>query len=281
MRLGAPVYLSTNDPAELAREHRRLGYRAAYAPHFAKLDDPAMVRKTEEAFKAEGVIISEVGAWCNPLSGDADTAAKAIAYMKQQLALADELGAECCVNILGSHSPTNWDGPHEDGYTEAFFEECVAVTRDIIDAVKPKRTKLSYEMMPFYFLDSADEYLRLIKAVDRSAIGVHLDFANCVASPRIYYNTAALINDCFDKIGENILSVHVKDIKIRSGVCTAMFEEVPIGQGNMDFTTLLTRANALSRDLPLMLEHLPSEEVYLEAAKAMKEKASALGLRFE
>ena len=32
MRLGGPIFLNSDDPAEQAREHRRLGYRAAYAP---------------------------------------------------------------------------------------------------------------------------------------------------------------------------------------------------------------------------------------------------------
>ncbi len=32
MRLGGPTFLNSDDPGEQAREHRRLGYRAAYAP---------------------------------------------------------------------------------------------------------------------------------------------------------------------------------------------------------------------------------------------------------
>ena len=45
----------------------------------------------------------------------------------------------------------------------------------LIDAVKPKRTFLSIEMMPWSFPSGPDEYVRLIKAVDRQAFGVHLD----------------------------------------------------------------------------------------------------------
>ena len=32
LRLGGPIFLKSDDPAELAQEHRRLGYRAAYVP---------------------------------------------------------------------------------------------------------------------------------------------------------------------------------------------------------------------------------------------------------
>ena len=32
VRLGGPIFLKSDDPGELAREHRRLGYSAAYFP---------------------------------------------------------------------------------------------------------------------------------------------------------------------------------------------------------------------------------------------------------
>ena len=61
IRLGGPVFLKSDDPRELAREHRRLGYSAALCPR-AKADDSARVRDIEQAFAAENVVIAEVGA---------------------------------------------------------------------------------------------------------------------------------------------------------------------------------------------------------------------------
>jgi len=61
IRLGGPIFLKSDDPRELAREHRRLGYSAAYCPP-AKADDTAHVSEIEKAFAAENVVIAEVGA---------------------------------------------------------------------------------------------------------------------------------------------------------------------------------------------------------------------------
>src|SRR3954454_14040649 len=69
VRLGGPVFLKSEDPRELAREHRRLGYSAAYCPE-AKAEDNARVREIETAFAAENVVIAEVGAWRNMLDPD-------------------------------------------------------------------------------------------------------------------------------------------------------------------------------------------------------------------
>src|SRR3954453_20147834 len=69
VRLGGPIFLKSDDPAELAREHRRLGYSAAYCPA-ANVGDAERIRAIREAFAAEGVVIAEVGAWRNMLDPD-------------------------------------------------------------------------------------------------------------------------------------------------------------------------------------------------------------------
>ena len=66
VRLGGPVFIKTDDPREIAREHRRLGYAAAYCPSVT-LKDSARIKAVEDAFKAENVVIAEVGAWKNML----------------------------------------------------------------------------------------------------------------------------------------------------------------------------------------------------------------------
>ena len=93
---------------------------------------------------------------------DKEEAKKNIQYMIERLQLAEELEAATCVNILGTKQTANWFGPHADCYSESFFEEAVAVSQHIIDSVKPEHTKLSFEMMPFYFLDGPEDYLRFL-----------------------------------------------------------------------------------------------------------------------
>ena len=83
----------------------------------------------------------------------------------------------------------------------SFFDAVVENARKIIDAVKPKRARFCYEMMGWALPDSPDSYLKLIKAVDRPAFGVHLDPCNLVNSPEKFYHNTALLNECFDKLG--------------------------------------------------------------------------------
>src|SRR6478735_987193 len=59
IRLGGPIFLKSADPGELAREHRRLGYSAAYCPA-ATVTDGDRIRAIKAAFAAERVVIAEV-----------------------------------------------------------------------------------------------------------------------------------------------------------------------------------------------------------------------------
>src|SRR5262245_23859715 len=70
LRLGGPIFVSTDDPEELALAHRKLGYRAAYCPKIL-LNDSARIRAVADAFARHDVVIAEVGRWVNLLDADA------------------------------------------------------------------------------------------------------------------------------------------------------------------------------------------------------------------
>src|SRR4051794_38218753 len=146
VRLGGPIFLKSDDPAELAAEHRKLGYSAAYCPS-VDIGDSDRIHAIEKAFANEGVVIAEVGAWVNLLDPDADKRRKNLEYVSQRLALADAVGALNCVDIAGSYNATVWYGPHPKNLSDDFFNATVENCRRVIDAVKPRRTKFTLEMM--------------------------------------------------------------------------------------------------------------------------------------
>ncbi len=193
LRLGAPVG-GTEDPEALARAHRAKGYRAAYCPPL-RLDDRARIRATAEAFARHDVVVAEVGRWVNLLDADPDARRRNLATVTEGLALAEAVGARCCVDIAGSFSTTSWFGPHPDNLSARFFDAAVENARRILDAVKPTRTTFCYEMMAWSLPDSPDACLRLVEAVDRPAFAVHLDPCNLVSSPERYYRSADLVRE--------------------------------------------------------------------------------------
>ncbi len=279
IRLGGPVRIRGDDPEELARAHRRLGYRGAYCPRIA-INDTDRIKATAAAFAKHDVVIAEVGRWVNLLDRDPKKRKENLRIVTEGLALAEAVGARCCVDIAGSFSTQEWFGPHPDNLSERFFDAAVENARRIIDAVKPKRAKFCYEMMGWSLPDSPDSYVRMRKAVDRRGFGVHLDPCNLVNSPARFYRNTDLINECFDKLGQWIVSCHAKDLawKVEMNV---HFVEVRPGIGALDYGTYLRRLAALPGELPLMLEHLPNDEEYDRARRHILGLGPEVGVRFE
>jgi sugar phosphate isomerase/epimerase len=270
MRFGAPIY-GWNDPESWVRELERWGYRTAYAP--VDPSSPAdVVQAYVDAAAQADVTFAEVGAWVNVLDPDDERRKAAIEHCKAKLDLAERLGARCCVNIAGSRGEA-WDGPHPDNYRPEALEMIVDTVREIIDAVQPRRTKYSIETMPWMIPDSAQNSLELVQAVDRERFGIHFDPVNLVTSPRTYFHSRALVREFVDVVGPHITAIHLKDIAIE-GKLTVHMSEVRLGLGGFDLFGFLQEVQRLDADMPVLLEHLPSEEEYRLAHAHLEQVAT-------
>lgn len=278
VRLGGPIPTADTDPEAWIQAHRALGYRAAFCPNVS-VGDTDRLRAFIGAAVKHDVVIAEVGRWNNLMDADASKRAANTAQVTDGLALAEAIGARCCVNIAGSKNPEVWFGPHPDNLSPEFFDAAVDNARTIIDAVKPARAKFCYEMMGWSQPDSADNYVKMIKAVDRTAFGVHLDPCNLVNCPERFYRNAALLRECFEKLGPWIVSCHAKDLTWDVEM-NVHFREVRPGAGSMDYVTYLKGVAALPQQPPLMLEHLPSAEEYDAARRYLLDLGPQHGVSF-
>jgi sugar phosphate isomerase/epimerase len=278
VRLGGPIFLKSDDPVALAKEHRRLGYSAAYCPA-ATVGDADRVKAIRQAFAAENVVIAEVGAWRNILDPDPEKRKANLTYVTERLALAEAVAARCCVDIAGSFNPTVWYGPHPKNLSDEFFDKTVENCRTIIDAVKPTRTTFSIEMMGWNLPDGPDEYLRLIRAVARKAFAVHMDPCNGINSPRRFYRSGEFIRECFEKLGQWIVSCHAKDLAFIPEM-NVHFKEVIPGTGQVDYETYLRELSKLNVDAPLMLEHLQTAEEYDQGREYIRSVGARVGVAF-
>jgi sugar phosphate isomerase/epimerase len=286
VRLGGPLPY-TGDPEAYARAHVEFGYRAAYMPNI-KLEAREEIAALVKAMAEADVIIAEGGAWKNLIAHDNAARQANLDYAVHQLALADELGARACVAYHGTvgHAGDPWQlsdnydyGPHPDNQSEAGFQRAVGTARYVIDMVKPKRTKFSLEMVPWLVTDTPENYLKLLKAIDRAQFGAHIDAVNMVISPRLYFNSGKMIRDGFALLGPWVVSCHAKDIVMQGGPGNISFhmDEVVPAEGNLDYAASLTEIDKLSRDVPLMLEHF-DQPGYKRGLAHIKKIAANVGV---
>jgi sugar phosphate isomerase/epimerase len=132
-------------------------------------------------------------------------------------------------------------------------------------------------MLAWSIPDSADNYLRLLTAVDRPGFGVHIDVCNILNSTEKYFRSAELIEDMFQTLGRWVLSCHAKDLW---GYKTHLAETVP-GRGGVDYRAYLRAIATYAQEAPLMLEHLDTPEEYQEGTEYIVKVGAEVGIGFE
>ncbi|MBQ3864350.1 MAG: sugar phosphate isomerase/epimerase [Clostridia bacterium] len=277
MRLGAPVTGYTS-PEEWIAIHKERGYGAAYCP--VKPSDPkAKIQEYIAAAREHNLVIAEVGIWNNLLAQDPMEKEQNIRISIERLAFADKIGARCAVNISGSCGK-RWDGPHPQNLTEQTFEEIVRISNRILEEVQPKTVKYALEPMPWAYPNSRESAQKLIDCVNHPQFGVHVDMANLINSIDRVYHTGELTKDFFGHLGSFICSVHAKDSQIVEDRLTMHIDEAIPGEGIFDFDTLLQCCAALG-DVPVLAEHLQTQEQYEKATSYLKKVAERNGLQWD
>ena len=276
MRLGGSVMKPYNSPKEWLAHVKELGYSAVVFP-VESTAPLSVIREYEQVCRDNDLLIGEVGAWRNVMARDEKERAANMEWNIRQLELAETVGANCCVNISGSFAEM-WDGYHPDLDTKETWDLVVSNTRKIIDAVKPTRTSYSLEPMPWMVPESPEQYLQLLKDVDRPAFKVHLDYCNMLNSIERYRHASEFITHCFDLLGENIVSIHAKDALIVQGALPVNINEVMPGEGSIDLSLVTKLAHQLGEDIPVFVEHLDTHADYMQAAAAMRQAAQKAGV---
>ena len=276
MRLGGPTFNVDEEPQALVTYHQQNGFSAAF---MREIDDKVKRDEISAAYAEANIVPAELGAYrLNILQTDAARRQENLDEIRRRLEYAEEVGIRCCVIHGGSYEPEGWGTPHPDNQSEMAFEDTVAAVQDIVDRVMPTRTKLTLEPERWLLPDEPDVYLRLVEAIDRSGFGVHLDPVNIIASPKTFYDSGALLKECFDKLGPHILSCHTKDV-ITVDRYPYHLIETYTGNGKLDHDVYLAEMAKLDADATLMIEHLTAEQLP-KARDFLFERAEAMDLAF-
>ena len=278
MLLGGTVAGRYAGPEEWEQLLVRSRFKAVTAPF-----DCRTPRKETDAYRSvcdrHGVLIAEIGVWKNIFDPDPLAAKEALAYADGQLALADELGISCCVNIAGTEGTAGWDAADPSNFTDETYERIVCSVRGILDRVSPKHAFYSLEPMPWMIPDSPEVYLQLIRDVDRPQFAAHMDFVNMINCPRKALAPEAFIEECFRSLAPMIKSTHIKDSRMDPMRLTTVLEECSPGEGTLDFGAVLKIIDRyLPADAPVLLEHMVTFDEYAKAYDYLANIAEKTGI---
>ena len=270
MILGLSTSLEHTNPQQWAQKHKSLGLGAVVFPVSCDESD-SKVREYKKAADEAGLVIAEVGVWRNVLSPDSSQRKKNLDYAVRQLAMADEIGAKCAVNIAGTAYGPVWDGGYAGNFSKEAWDDTVKSIRFIIDEVKPGNTKYAIETMPWMVPTGPDEYLRLMEDVSRDEFGIHLDIVNMINCPQRYFFNTEFIDEVFEKLGKGCLSCHIKNVHLRPEY-TFQLLECACRDGELNLEEYAKKASQVDPKMPMIIEHLHSDEEYLASLKYLQKR---------
>ncbi len=273
MRLGTSSALKHGSPEEWAENQVRLGCRTVVFP--VQSDEPEQkITAYKEAADRAGLTIAEVGIWRNALDADSGKRTANMDYCVEQLRLADYVGARCAVNVAGSFGPI-WDGGYRENYSEDAWRQTVLMVREIIDRADVKRTYFTLEPMPWMIPTGPEEYIKLLETVDRDRFAVHMDIINMISSAERYFHPEEFIEECMEVLGRWIRSCHIKDVHLDRRY-TLRLNECGPGDGEFPLRYYAEKVNEIDHDMPMILEHLESDEDYVKYMGYLKEELDGL-----
>lgn len=270
MKLGISSRLEHTTPQDWASKHKALGLESVVFP-VSYLDGEDSVMAYKKAADDAGLTIAEVGIWRNTLAADPQERRQWIDYSIQQVRMADEIGAKCCVNVVGTPYGPRWDGGYRNNFSKELWRMAINMIREIIDTARPKHTKFCIESMPWMIPSTPDEYLKLIEEVDRTEFGTHLDVVNMITSPQKYFFNDEFLHECFEKLKGTICSCHLKDIRLKEEY-TFQLEECACGKGTLDLELYSRLANKENPDMPMIIEHLTADEEYAASVEYVRNR---------
>lgn len=161
--------------------------------------------------------------------------------MKQIADFAKLLGCEVVALHLGFI-------PHDA--EDPLYGQVLDVTREVCDHCGGNGQSLHLETGQ----ESAEGLLRFIGDVQRDNLFVNFDPANM-----ILYGTGEPI-EALRRIGDRVRSIHCKDAKWAAHPGQEWGQEVPLGEGDVDFETYLRTLDDLGYSGPLTIEReIPQE----------------------
>lgn len=247
--------------------------------------DPSMtdgdIEMIRERFKKANVLPVQSSAYYNLASTDHTVRANAIKNVRKVLVDSEKIGCrfvvvggghrnpDCPASVFSAH-PANW----EDDAIDVLADSCIKV----LEQLPLSQTKLVLETWTMTPLNSPEKARQLYDKVNHPRFGILLDIVNLMNLDR-YFKTGEFIQECVNVLGDAIDLVHLKDTILNAEQFTYHMAEAPVGEGNMDYSAVLSALNSLGKkDLILMIEHLDTIEQYVECAQFVRRTAKKVGI---
>ena len=263
MRLAAQMRLAEGQShADLAARAKRLGYAGVsigFDPAWTDADLVAI----RQACDDQGVEIVELGCTCNVVTPRDDEAAEAVERLGKALQAGALLNCDHVTTCAGSRHPDADKplAPHPDNWADETWDLLIRRIWSLLARVDDLGVCLCFEPRATTTLNSLDSLAELAADASSARVRIALDPA-AIFTPAAARAPSVGLAETFGRLADTIALVRATDVALIEAGDEPRCVPAPLGEGVLDYGTLLKLADALELDTPIVVKPQGSDGAY-------------------
>jgi len=265
---------------DLARRIAEMGFSGIFSRF--RENDPftiteARCKRVRGILSAHNLTMYQcTGYWQCLIHPDERERRQASRTLQAALRVAGWLGARGIDTGPGSMNARSVWGPHPDNWTEAARKQLIVTLQECAPIAEAYGVILSLEGHQLVTLDAAETMRAVLDAVNSPMIKCDWDPVNWITRETVYA-TGPAMERMVAILDHHIVSAHAKDVRIADRLVLHL-DEVPAGQGMLDYRSFFRLMESLDPSFPVIVEHCSVAEI--PAVKAfLDDTARALDIR--
>jgi sugar phosphate isomerase/epimerase len=212
-------------------------------------------REIGDALKANGIEVSLIGAYFNPVHSNAEKVINCKQVFKDYLKYARLLGCDTVGSETGSFNDDKWTY-NPLNRTEEALERVIATFTELADYAKSQGVYIGMEGAAGHVCYDVKTLKRAIDGVNRDNVKVIFDIYNYLDMSN-YANYLEILDEGLKTFAGKIIVFHMKDCVVEDG----KLKQVAPGKGMFDYEKILKKVKAYDKDAVLVLEGTTGDDI--------------------
>lgn len=257
-----------SDAKTLAKNVKELGYDGVQLVLYKAIEgctaEPGTMTKEylqniSQAFKNEGLVVSMLGAYFNPVHSNKELVAKCVSRFKEHLSFSHLFDCNYVGSETGSYNDDKWTYNPLNRTEEAFLE-VKRIFGDIAQYAKSVNSNVALEGAYGHCMHNPQALNRLYNEINNGNVYITLDVFNYLHTGDYSKDFQhSLVDDSINYFKDNIKIYHLKDFIYDEE--NNKLKQVGLGEGLMDLEYIVNQAKKHTPNAVLVFEGCPKDKM--------------------
>ena len=245
---------SAEELARKVNEHQFDGVQLVFGKALNEPVDFENLKNIKDHFGVKPEIFM-LGAYFNPVHPDKEIVTQGVNNFKKHLKVANELKAKYVGSETGSLMGSPW-GYMPENHTQESLDEVIRIFKDLANTAEAYNSYIAVEGAYAHVAQNPKRVKELVDKINSPNLKVTIDLYNFLNIEN-YHQRMDILEESIKLLKEHIVIFHLKDFIIEND----KLKQVGLGQGLMDYPTIISRIKQELPDALLIFEGVVGDDI--------------------